>query len=197
MKMNKRQKTAASAGLAVAAVTAVLGGTLAQFTDQDTTSDQTLTAGTVNVGLTEGANWDTAGLILAVDDTVDRSVVVSNDGNLNIKSVVLSADVADTGATTAALSEGVRVTVSQDGTALVSDVKLADFTDQNLTLAAGGLAPGDDATLTFSYEVVASELGTEGGARDDFAANPDNAFQGTSTTVDYTVDAIQRDGAAL
>lgn len=200
MKMNRRKKAAASAGFIALAATAVLGGTLAQFTDQDTTQAQTLKAGTVDVTLTEGANWDTSSLLLAIDDTVSRDVTVSNDGNLAVKSIVLSADVVDAAGTEAVaghgnFSDAVEVTISQDGVALGAPVKLSAIADYNLDLT-DALAPGTDSVLTFDYEVVGDDAGTVQGAREDLVANPDNAFQDTNLTVTYTVDAVQRDGIA-
>lgn len=201
--MAPAKKKVAAGLLASLAVTAVLGGTFAQFTDRDTTAIQTLTAGTVMVNLEEGANWDTSNLILAVDDTLSRQVTAHNSGNLAIEHLVLSASVTDTPGldATANLSEAVTVTIKRDGTVLADKVILADLNSYVLPLPDGGLQPGESIPLTFEYEVVASpEEGAatyarndhRAGAREDFSKNPDNRFQGASLSISYTVDALQR-----
>lgn len=201
--VSPRKKAAAAAGFLAIAGTAVLGGTFAQFTDRDTTAVQELQAGTVQVDLTEGANWDTSDLLLAIDDTVERDVTVTNNGNLDIKAITLTANVVDTPGldSTANLSEAVTVTIDQDGTALAEDVLLSELDTYNLDLD-GALEPAATSVLTFTYKVV----GTPGaggafingdfttGDREDFVTNPDNRFQDAKVAVDYTVDAIQRDG---
>ena len=221
MKMNRRQKAAASAGFVALAATAVLGGTLAQFTDQDTTDTQTLQAGTVAVDLVEGANWDTSGLLLAVDDTVSRSVTVNNTGNLALGSIELSADVADTaGEFGGNLSEAVTVTITQGADNVLADKVLVSDLAAGYDLDIADLAPGASDTLKFDYKVVATpaagivddptttevdESAANGtfvdgdyrvGAREDVVTNPDNAFQGAAMDVEYTVNAVQRAGIA-
>lgn len=186
MNLSRRQKAAAGAGFVAIAATAVLGGLNAQFTDRDATDVQTLQAGTVQVDLTEGAGWDTSGLLLAIDDTVSRDVTVTNNGNLALGSVVLSAD------TTGALADAVTVSISQDGTPVATDVAIGALTDYTLDLT--DLAPGADSVLTFEYDVVGDPAGTTSGDREDFVANPDNQFQDTAMDITYTVDAVQRAG---
>lgn len=206
MQFNRRKKIAAATGMSAIAILAVVGGTLAQFTDSDTSVQQVLTAGTVEVDMAEGANWTNNLDNLAIGDTKATKIDLVNNSTLALLSINLTADVADVaGAGGGELSDRVSVTVTQEKGAtdvvLVNDIALD-------TLAAGylldltGTAAGDDVELRFDYVVDGDPFAVLGARDDDTdpvapgyqSANGDNAYQGSTLTVDYTIDAIQRDG---
>ena len=200
--MKNHKNVRAAAGLAAVASLAVLGGTLAAFTDSDTTTEQVMTAGTVEVEVVEDAGWTTSMDNLAIGDTFTKTATMSNSSTLDIKGINLTSSFVDTpGAFGGNLSEAVVVDIIQDpagaASVLATDVRLDQLADYDLVFV-GDLPAGQDVDLQFAYEVVGDPAVDAGdrlaGARET-TENPDNKYQGSSVTVDYTIDAIQRDGA--
>lgn len=198
--MNRRKKVAVATGFSAVAALAVAGGTLAAFTDSDTATQQVLQAGVVQVNLVEGSDW-TANLgNLGIADTVFRSVQVDNTSSLEISKITLSADVIDTpGEFGGLLSDAVTVDIVGPGPMglLAEDVPLSALADGYDLDLGPGLPANTDVNLDFNYEVVgapAGELGDRTQGTREGVSNPDNKYQGSALTVDWTVDAVQRAG---
>lgn len=208
--LTQKNKLAAMAVGGVAAL-ALLGGSLAQLTDRDATAPQVLTAGTIQVGFDEGAEWITNLSNLAIDDTVERTVSVVNEGSLPVANLSLTPTVESApGPFGGDLSEATRVSVTAPGGAVIprsfaDPLEPSGFGFTTLASAeAGGwviplaspLRPGERLELSFAYEVYGDPQKTTNAGRGarETTENSDNVYQGSSAEVTYTLDAIQRAG---
>ena len=195
---------------AVGAAASIAGlGTYATFTDTaSTTSDPTIATGTVTINLgTEGTadnrlSVGASGLVPG--DSLQRRAKLTNAGNQNLASVVLTTTASTSSLLDSDTVDGLQMKIEKCGGLL----GWTESATQPYTYTCDNLAPTDNlgsrTTVLASRGIVGTDLAltnmaslTAGGIDDmvvtvTLPSTADNDFQGLSSVVDYTFSATQR-----
>jgi hypothetical protein len=205
---NKPRHRRSGGGLAtkVALSVAVLGsaagiaglGSFATFTSS-TSASESVTSGTVTIGLgATGAATNrltVAASGIVPGDTLQRSFDITNSGNQNLASVVV---------TTSATPSNVLTTDATNGLQMVIDRCSTTWTEAGVSPAFTYTCGGSLTTVIASRAVIGSNLALAGlsaltAAGTDhlrvtltFPTTADNTFQGLTTSVTYAFTGTQR-----
>lgn len=182
---------------AVGAAASIAGlGTFATFTDTDSAT-ATITAGTVAIDLADaGANnrLNVGASGMVPGDSLQRRVVLSNDGNQNLASVTLTTTAAASTLLTSDATNGLQMKIEKCSVAWVESVT----TPYTYTCA------GSTSTVLARRAVLGSAISLSGmaaltaGSSDDMVVTVDlptaagNDFQGLESVITYTFNATQR-----
>lgn len=198
--IKRHHKIAAAAGFTAVTCLSLIGGTLAEFSDQtDVPSTGVLSAGSVEISATTGANF-TDPVALAIGDTFSRTFTIVNDSTIPVTALKFKGVATEVSpGLGASLAAAVNVDVLLDGN-YASSFNL----DQLASGFSNGatIAPGDDVVVTLNYTMI-GDGGPHGfgewmsGERTDFVTNPDNAFQEASASIVYTVGVVQTPGGPV
>lgn len=175
----------------IGAAGAVAAGTYSQFTGT-TSVTQTIDAGTLV--LNSATNTLTiAATDIAPGDTIQRGVNVKNTGSVAAKDITLTTTLASgapSNALTTDATNGLQMTVEQC-TALPA-LQL----DGSYDCAGASTVVASGTILRAATSLGLASVGANNFFRVtvSFPSIADNSFQGLSTAVDYTFDAVQRDG---
>ena len=198
---------------AVGAAASIAGlGTYATFTDTaSTATDPTISSGTVNIelGAAGADNRLTVGATgLVPGDSLQRRVKLTNAGNQNLASVVLT-----TTATTSSLldtdgTDGLQMKIEKCTGAVGWTESLSAPYTYTCDAALVGDNSGVRSTVVASRAIVGTNLALSNmssitaGSTDDMVvtvtlpSTADNDFQNQSSTIDYTFSATQRAATA-
>lgn len=191
-------KVLATAGLLGTAATVAGLGTFGTFTST-TSASQTVTAGTVSIGLgTSGtaSNRLTVGASgLVPGDTVQRQVVLTNNGNQNLASLTLTTSASPSSALDTDATNGLQMTVQSCPTA---------WTEGGTAPAYTYTCSGTATTVLASRPVIGANIPLTGlnsltaGGTDNlvvtltFPTSAPNSFQGLSDTIGFSFTGVQR-----
>lgn len=186
---------------AVGAAASIAGlGTFATFTDTDSAS-ATITAGTVTIDLADaGANnrLNVGASGMVPGDSLQRRVVLTNDGNQNLASVTLTTTAAAATLLTSDATDGLQMKIEKCSVAWVESLS----TPYTYTCA------GTVSTVLARRAILGSALSLSGmasvtsGSSDDMVvtvdlpSTADNDFQGLESVITYTFNATQRAATA-
>lgn len=179
----------------VGTAAAVAGmGTFGAFTDSTTTVDQAVTAGTVTIelgGAVNTLNLPITGLLPG--DSVEKLATLSNTGNSDFNTVTLTTELpaGDTAnALTSDVTNGLKLNIESCSTAwtVVANgldtcsgsttvLALAPILGSNVLAAPASLAAGTDDHLKITTTLP---------------SGANNAFQGLTSTINFTFVATQR-----
>ena len=199
---------------AVGAAASIAGlGTFATFTDTaSTSSDPTISTGTVDIELgaegTANNRLSVGATGLVPGDSLQRRVVLSNVGSEDLASVVLTTSASPSSLLDTDATNGLQMEIEEcDG--------LLGWTESLTTpyeYTCDQLIAGDDAGLRSSVlasrAIIGSDIALAGidsataAGSDDMVVtvtlptSADNTFQGLSSTIDYTFSATQRGAEA-
>ena len=188
--------------LSIAAVGAAASiaslGTFATFTDSESATTGNVSTGTVAIGLgASGANnrLSVGATGLVPGDTIQRRVVLSNDGSENLASITLTttaptSSILDTDAT-----DGLQMKIERCSVAWVESV-----TTPYTYTCAGSTTSVLARRAVIGTTMALGNLGsvTAGASADDLRVTLDlpttagNTFQNKTSTITYTFDATQR-----
>ena len=151
-------------------------GAMALFTDQETSSGNAFTAGTLDLALTDGTPLPFSVTAMAPGDNVTGTLDVANSGSLDLRYAMTT-----TGDGTSTLDEQLDCEIRQGATTLfngkLSSAVIGDPT-QGAQAGDRTLSASGSETLTF---IVSMPIDT------------DNTYQGTTCTVAFVFDAEQTD----
>lgn len=199
--MNITRKILLSLGV-MGAVAGIAGlGTYATFTDSDNAA-QLLDTGTVTVDLADAGtatNRLTVGASgMVPGDTVQRRVVLTNDGDQNLASVTLSTTASPSNVLTTDATNGLQMKIEKCSVAWV------ESTSTPYTYTCGPAEAGTRTTVLARRAIVGTTLSLSSmssltaGSNDDMVvtvdlpSSADNTFQNLSSTITYTFNATQR-----
>jgi len=216
------KKFATSAASVVTAGALIIGGTFAFFTDSDTSTGNTLGAGTLDIQLQDLMGNALEGPIFEVDEetgpymfpggpSVVRCAAVANNGSLNFNYTLTGAQTASTSPSLANVLWGKTYTWIGPG----EPTSLTDCSDNSKwqlvtdpfvptgelpvslllsqELPLGGLAAGNKAY--YRWEYFLPEVLTIGFPDTEVVENQ-NAYQGASTTLTFEAKAYQTNDPA-
>ena len=179
--------------IALAAAIAA-GGTIAYFSDEETSSENTFTAGTLDLGLANASGTDpTTGVTTtwvspsdwAPGDTVDATLYINNEGTIPASNVTVDFDYS--------LTEGTPATVDPGTTSLEDMIKAT-----TVTLDAATVTALQGKTLAELKALDPYDLGSWGANTEKalrivwtFDSGADNGCQGDTATVTLTLNANQ------
>lgn len=189
--------------LSVAAVGAAASiaslGTYATFTDSESATTGNVSTGTVAIGLgaTGPDNRLTVGATgMVPGDTIQRRVVLSNDGSEDLASITLSTSAPVSSLLDTDATNGLQMTIESCSTVWVEAGPPYTYTcaGTTSTVLANRAVIGSTLALTGLDSVNAS------GDDDlrvtlDLPTTADNSFQNQTSTITYTFDATQRAAA--
>jgi predicted ribosomally synthesized peptide with SipW-like signal peptide len=192
---------------AVGAAASIAGlGTFATFTDTDSAS-ATITSGTVTIDLADpGANnrLNVGAGGMVPGDSLQRRVVLSNDGDQNLASVTLTTTAAPATLLTSDATNGLQMKIEKcSGTWRESLTTPYTYTCDLALPADNG---GTRSTVLARRAILGNTIALSGmssltaGSSDDMVVTVDlpssagNSFQGLESVITYTFNAIQRDG---
>lgn len=210
--MSKTRKILLSlAALGVAGSIAGLG-TFATFTDTASTStDPTISTGTVDIALgTEGtsANRLTVGATgLVPGDSLQRRVVLTNAGNQNLASITLTTAASTSSLLDTDATNGLQMVIEkcEGGVGWTESSSTAPIT-YSCDSAVANDGMGTVSTVLASRAIIGSALSLSGldavtaGSNDDLRVtvslptSADNTFQNLTSVIDYSFTATQRTG---
>jgi spore coat-associated protein N len=190
---------------AVGAAAAIAGmGTFATFTDSDN-AVQSIDSGTVTVDLADAGtatNRLTIGAAgMVPGDTVQRRVVLTNDGDQNLASVTLSTTASSSNVLTTDTTNGLKMKIEKCSLSWVEAGPPYAYTcgtgdvGTRTTVLAERAILGTTLALSSMSSLTAS-------ASDDMVvtvtlpSGADNTFQNLSTNITYTFNATQRAATA-
>lgn len=192
---------------AIGAAASIAGlGTFASFSDTDSAS-ATISSGTVTIDLADpGANnrLNVGASGMVPGDSLQRRVVLTNDGNQDLASVTLTTTAAASTLLTSDTTNGLQMKIEKCGGA----AGWRESASTPYTYTCDAVLPGDNAGTRTSVLARRAILGntislasmsslTAGSSDDmvvtvDLPSGADNTFQGLSTTITYTFNATQR-----
>lgn len=187
---------------AVGSAASIAGlGTFATFTDSDS-AVQVLDTGTVTVDLADAGtatNRLTVGASgMVPGDTVQRRVVLTNDGDQNLASVTLTTTASAVTLLTSDTANGLQMKIEKCSLAWIESATTP------YTYTCGALDAGTRSTVLARRAILGSTIALSGmsslttGANDDMLvtvdlpSSADNTFQNLESTITYTFNAIQR-----
>jgi len=190
IRVSRRQKVAAAAAASALGALSALGGTYAAFTATATAPPQTIASGVLDITFV-GGTFSTAMTNTMPGDVIVRSVALYNNGTIGYKTVTLAQANLGTLLTTDPRGYSVAVFDAKltpadplDDTVVLADTELSVFAAQQLTLTLTDAqkAAGAITNLRFVYT---------------FDAAADSTFEGLSDTINFTVNATQRDAGTF
>ncbi|MFA5154112.1 MAG: TasA family protein [Clostridia bacterium] len=157
--------------------TVAIGGTIAYFSDTETSTGNTFTAGTVDISVDSEDPWESTGQYsfgnLEPSDSEDINVTLSNTGSNDVvvwKKVKVSTETGNLSTQFVySMKIGGNDNIKKDW-----DVKVSDVND--LWIPIGRINAGESLTVDQNYY---------------FDEAADNTYQGTSMTIDITFYADQ------
>jgi predicted ribosomally synthesized peptide with SipW-like signal peptide len=208
--MNTSRKILLSIG-AIGAAASIAGlGTFATFTDTDSAT-ATITAGTVTIDLADaGANnrLNVGASGMVPGDSLQRRVVLTNDGNQGLASVTLTTTAAASTLLTSDAGDGLQMKIEKCG----GGAGWRESASTPYTYTCDALLPGDNAgtrsTVLARRAILGSTIALSGmssltaGASDDMVvtvdlpSSADNNFQGLQSVITYAFNATQRAATA-
>jgi len=152
----------------------VAGGAMALFTDQETSSGNAFTAGTIDLALTDNSPLPFSVSAMAPGDNATGTLDVDNSGTLELRYAMTT-----TGDDTSTLDEQLDCEIKQGATTLYSGkLSSAAIGDPTQGAQAGDRTLGASGSETLTF-IVSMPLGTG------------NSYQGESCTVAFVFDAEQ------
>jgi hypothetical protein len=179
----------------VGTAAAVAGmGTYGAFTGSTTTVDQAVTAGTVDIDLTDPGTLSVAIPALLPGDAVEKFATLKNTGNSNLNTVTLTTATTTPSKLTTEVTNGLQLAIDACSVAWTTVAAGEDTcSGTKFTVLAKGSIIGIGKSLTNLTAVTA-------GASDylkittSLPTTADNTFQGLTSTIGFTFDATQRTG---
>lgn len=196
------------AAVGVAASIAGLG-TYATFTDTaSTTSDPTISTGTVDINLGAEGTADNRLSVgasgLVPGDSLQRRAKLTNAGNQNLASVVLTTSASASSLLTTDATNGLQMKIEK----CTGTIGWTESIGAPYTYTCDAAVPADNlgvrSTVLASRAIIGADLALTGmssltaAGSDDMVvtvtlpSTADNTFQGLSSTIDYTFSATQR-----
>jgi predicted ribosomally synthesized peptide with SipW-like signal peptide len=172
-----RRKVLGSAAVVGVASAGAGAGTFAYFSDTESTEDNTVSAGTLDLTLNSGNGFNYSFTNIAPGQSTTVSVELNNAGNVNASNVVVETSV-DTGGDSANLANELQIdSLTWNGNSVSTTAStIGDLTSTNLDLDASPINGGSTATL--EAEVT-------------FNPNAGNNFQGVSVDIDHDFTLLQ------
>lgn len=179
-----RRKVLGLSVLGLAATSLVTGAlSLALFTDTAAVGANTFTAGTISISTSPTSAFLTLDPIMP-GDTVNASLVVTNDGTAALRYAMTSAS---TNADTLALRDQMGLVIKALGTNCATFDGATLYTGTLANAAFGNVAAGADA----GDRALAGGVGETLCFRATLALSTGNAFQGATTTTTFTFTGEQ------
>jgi spore coat-associated protein N len=184
-KSDRKRKLIVVGGILVATLvlaSAFLVGSGAVFTSTSASPSNVFTAGVLTHSNTKDGSAILTASLMKPTDIKTGTVTIVNTGDLSgdfTLSMVKTADVAGTNAGAGHLYNVLKLKI-QDGTTVVYDGNLKDFTNASL----GTYAPA--ASHTYTFTVTFPDGGTPSSN-----ITGDNIYQGSTTTVEFDWAAVQ------
>ncbi|KRE74457.1 TasA family protein [Arthrobacter sp. Soil762] len=179
----------------VGTAAAVAGmGTYGGFTGTTTQVDEQVTAGTVDIDLTDPGTLSVAITGLLPSDSVEKFATLKNTGNSNLNTVTLTTAPTVASKLTTETIDGLQLTI-ESCTVAWTVVAAAEDTCSGIksTILAKSAIIGSGTALTGLSSITA-------GAEDklkittSLPSTADDTFQGLTSTIGFTFDATQRTG---
>ena len=199
---------------AVGAAASIAGlGTYATFTDTaSTTSDPTISSGTVDINLGAEGTADNRLSVgatgLVPGDSLQRRVKLTNAGNQDVASVVLTTSASPSSVLDTDATNGLQMKIETCGGLLGWAGGLTTPYQYTCDQLVAGDNAGLRSTVLASRAIIGSGLALSNmssitaGATDDMVvtvtlpSTADNTFQNRTSTIDYTFSATQRAATA-
>lgn len=179
----------------VGTAAAVAGmGTYGAFTGSTTTVDQSVTAGTVVIDLTDPGTLSVPVTDLLPGDAVEKFATLSNTGDSDLNTVTLTVSTATPSLLTTDATDGLQLTIDACSVAWTAVANAADTCSGTETsvLASGAVIGADKALGGLS--ALTSGSADHLKITTSLPAAADNDFQGAASTIDFTFNATQRTG---
>lgn len=200
--MKNSQKVAASVALLAVAAALTSLGVYASFTSS-ATATQTVSSGTVVVELGAAGSADnrlTVGASnIAPGDTIQRAVKLSNTGTIDFSNVKLTTSVAPAASSVldTDAANGLQMSIDKCSVAWTEAGPPYTYNCSGTTTSVLASSPVVGAGRTLN-NLSSLTTGTSDFLRVTLTlpTTADNGFQNKSTTVDYSFDAMQRNGTS-
>ncbi|MCO4236271.1 TasA family protein [Pseudarthrobacter raffinosi] len=180
----------------VGTAAAVAGmGTYGAFTGTTTTVDQQVTAGTVDIDLTDPGTLNVAVAGLLPGDSVEKFATLKNTGNSTLNTVTLTTNAAVSSLLTTDATNGLQVTIDACNVAWTVVAAAPDTCSgtQTAVLANGSIIGTGKALANLASVTAGSSDRLK--ITTSLPTSADNTFQGLTSTIGFTFDATQRTAA--
>ncbi|HYR61809.1 MAG TPA: TasA family protein [Actinomycetota bacterium] len=202
------RKVLMSLGALGAAATIAGLATFATFTSTTTAVTSTITSGTVTIALgATGASTNRLNIgatLLAAGDSVQRSVDLTNSGDLPLASVLLATSASPSNLLTTDTTHGLQMVIDECSAAWTETGTSAPFTyactgpatSQTLVASTPVVNAATDLSLLHSLAALAVNGTDHLRVTLTLPQAADNTFEGLSSTISYVFTGTQRNATA-